>query len=583
MPFLSEFDLEITIGGRVLTESILGNSLQITHSEGESALCDIVLIPPAGSQDLDEWHGKAVQVNVVHSSGSYRIFTGRVDYPEFDLIGKTTTLRCTDSRIDRLESLTEAQVRMIGYYSAAVFGEPSNRMAELEARLSTIPYALDYDTLGNRRLTAWEPKATADHTLADSSIYRRTPTVTVLPSNRVVNNITINLEYQYQRLRQRHRSYTFDSELGACTYGVYGLPPTATELQETINAAGWQYTNFSYSPLDAAGIYSCQAGGLYTATTTRLYWSTTNIDAVKQPKLDSSGNTITDTQGSTVYESVPVKITDTRYVYANDATWTASKRFAQNISEQITLTVTAPQSITQYGQVDREYSFGYADEFPTDAWEDYTAHAAPPAISTVSANGDYTIDKTDNLGEYNAAMQCALAKARTEIIAAHRDNRVLIQTPVWPQVQLHHTIETTGGVVRCKGKASKIKHYFNLSDRDAFTEVEISLSRAPGTATDSGLTLPTRPSVTDEAFTPSQIVLKTHTIPIGGKIDDAWTGYIFQETARPSASLPYGLKVPVAMIIDTQGVDAASRDTKTATGTATNTVLIRNDLLEIDY
>ncbi len=574
---ISAFDIAVTIGGLEIGACEIIGSISIERGEGESALATLTLRPPAGVQNLNKWHGKSVIIDALDSAGVvHRLYTGTVDIPEIDLIDKRITLRCTDKRKERDNALPAAFVSGIGYHSEAVFGEPKDQADELEQRLKTIPCSWDYAPNGVGHLTPWQPKASADWTIADASVYRRTPSVTVLSRGRVTNRITLELEYQYQRLRHRELSYSFASGLSACLYGAWGMPPTTVQLRQAIEHAGWPYTRFEFQGLDPGGRYSCNGS--------TLLWSTIRRTGESAPRLDSEGNQVVDAAGNPVYDTKITSSTDVRNVYAQSATWKASKRWAQNITERITLTVEAPQSISQYGLVEREQRHGLEAEYDAEEWETYEAYAPAPAEAKTSGNGDKIIDQdSDSLPDWHNMALTALAKARTEIETGHRDNRVSLETPFWPQLSLRHTVETTGGTVRCKGKVSRIRHALNISTRSAYTELDISLSQSVGSASDSSVTLPARPAVVDSGGAPSSIWLGTHTVLLGGTQNDTWTGYIFRELARMSSLAPYGFKRPVAMIIDTPAIDDASRDTLEVESATTHTLAIRNDLLEVEF
>ena len=571
---VTDFDLDVYIGSNQVPQDILSGEIQITRNEGDSALCSIGLMPKNGVIDLDQWHGKTVTIDAVTDSASYRIYTGIVDIPDIDIINQRIVLSCTDQRLDRNNALDKTYVSGIGYWSEDLFGESEDQNEEIEQRLSTIPYSLDYDAWGSYYLTAWEPKATPDYIFSDASIYRRSPSVTVLSRGRVTNQVNLTIEYQYQRLRHREVNYSFDSGLDVCRYSIWGLPPTVIQLTQAISGAGWPYHNFTWDGLDDAGRYNCFGATVLWATATRSGTTVQVFDDDNNPVLDQNGNP--------TYKVIDVSVNQYQDLYAQTASWKATNRWAQNITERINLTVSAPQSIAQYGLVERDMSVSVQSEYDTESWEDYNAYKSPPSNAVLSGNGDYVIDKNvSDLPKYQSAVYAALSKARTEIIKAHRDNRVTIEVPFIPQIDLRHTVELTAGKIRCKGKVSAIKHNFDLSDPDCYTELEISLSRSTGSATDSGAVLPARPTVTDSANdVEKNIRLGSRTIPIGATQNTSWNGYIFQQVSNSGTQ---GLKVPVAMIVDTPAIDDASRDTKEQEVSRTNTVAIRNDLLDVEF
>jgi len=574
----SGFDLTISVGGNTV-DDILTGDVTITRREGDSTLATVKLIPSIGAQNINEYHGKPVIITASSIGRSKTIYTGVVDVPEIDVINETITLQCTDSRTEKNNALQDSFVSGVGYYSDAVFSSADDLNTELEQRLETIPYAWDYDTSGVGRLTAWEPKTTPDFTLTDESIFRRNPSITVLSRGRVTNKITCTFTYNYQLLRHRERNYSFDSGLWMAYYDIWGLPPSNIDLKQAIDSAGWPYDNYEFEGLDPAG--------RYTINGVSYYWSPISRtgDIVATQKKDANGNPVVDQNGEPVYDYNRDNQTsiDNTNLYAQSATWKASKRWSQNITETIECTLQAPQSINQYGEVSSEVSYGTADEYDASEWENYIAHAAPPASATQTANGDYVIKKTTDINAFNNMVLTGLNREKTKIIKGHRDNRVNFETPAWPDVELYHTIKTTADKITAKGKVTEIKHTFDTIELFASTEIELSLSQSIGTTTNDAIALPARPALSDAANTPSTIKLGTHTIPLGGVQDPDWAGYIFQELKKPGGTFTLGAKTPVAMIVDTPAIEDESRDTKEIAVSKNYNIEIRNDLLQVTF
>jgi hypothetical protein len=362
-------------------------------------------------------------------------------------------------------------------------------------------------------------------------------------------------------------------------YDVWGLPPTNIDLKQAIDSAGWPYSNYEFTGLDPAG--------RYTVNGVSYYWSpvTRNGDIVATQKTDADGNPVVDQNGDPVYDYSRdgETVVDHTNLYAQSASWVASKRWSQNITETIECTLQAPQSINQYGEVSSEVSYGTADEYDALDWENYIAHANPPSSATQTANGDYVIKKTTDINAFNNMVLTGLNREKTKIIKGHRDNRVNFETPAWPDVELYHTIKTTADKVTAKGKVTEITHTFDTVDLFASTEIELSLSQSIGSTSNDDIVIPSRPSLVDSANTPSTIKLGPHTIPLGGTQDPDWAGYIFQEKSKPGGTFTLGLKTPVAMIVDTPAIDDESRDTKELSASKTYNIAIRNDLLQVTF
>jgi hypothetical protein len=575
---VKRFDVILTIGGKEIEHKYLTGDASTTRREGDASLMNVVLDPDAGLQDLSFYHGKDITLDVIKDNKVTRVYTGTVDIPEVNIINELITLRCSNVRKELDNALPASLVEGIGFYTSALFSESEDQAEELSKRLETVEACLDYDAYLIPHYTEWAPKASADFVIDDADIYLRTPKYVVAGRGRIVNRVDVDLEYQYQRLRHRERNFEFDSGLSACEYDAWGLPPTVQMLRSAIEGAGWAFTELNTVGLDPGGAYGCYGSTVYYSPKS----GTTEI----QVKKDSDGNVVTDSNGNPQYESVSRQSVDSTNLYATSATWKAATRFSQNVSEKITLSIQAPQSIGQYGEVSANESFGVRSEFDDEDFSNFDSYTPPPEHFTVSSNGDYIYDADNENGakaEFSKLVYAAIYKAIAKIRGSHRDNYVIIQVPLWPEIDLRHTIESTAGRIKFKGKVRQVSHHFNFGKkRTAYTELEIALSQANGSQAAGSISV-SRPTVDDATGHVTDIKYGTHTIPLNGEQDPLWTGYILKQLANISSLAPIGFKTPVAMIVDTPDIDDASREDKEVTKSQTENINIRNDLLEIMF
>ncbi|MCP3675340.1 MAG: hypothetical protein GY829_12820, partial [Gammaproteobacteria bacterium] len=113
--------------------------------------------------------------------------------------------------------------------------------------------------------------------------------------------------------------------------------------------------------------YTGQAGSLYTKKSDFL----TYIDAMSW-HLNESSVVFEDLPDSQLYtgcsgaDFIWYKFNN---YYALNVVFSAATRFAQTITEEYTITVTAPQSISQYGLIEWEQSGGAEIEYDAAVWE----------------------------------------------------------------------------------------------------------------------------------------------------------------------------------------------------------------------
>lgn len=560
----------------------LHSIIRVTRSESGAALMEMTEIPQLGVQDIDSLAGKPITCDVQTADGMFRIFTGKVDVPSVDLIEKKITLSCTDNREELINSQLGAVVSTIGYWSPVIFSTPKDVYEQLEQRLTTVPVAVDFDPYGNYTITSKRAKATADFVLTGASptgVRYREPQVEYTSRAKLTNRITINFQYRFARLHHMEKHFSWTSPLASnwCLFlqGGYTLASRAM-IEQAVLSAGWPVRGeINYTPVPQSGWY---CGG--------IAWSTVSLKGTSLPKLDSSGNPITDANGNQVMETRITGGVDYGPTFANGAQWDATTRWAQTVIEEYTLVVQAPQSIAQYGPVDAANQYSSEDTTDTSSWEKYEAYNNPYNQEVNS----YFIDTATSRSALNGAIVTAVNIAKTTILNLHRDTRVIVNRFLWPQIDLKHTVEidasiTNGGALEARGKVFSIVHTLDCGSGEGITNVTLALSRAQGSAVDSGISIP--------VIAPDSVDYGSPTIVLGNHYGEdptnhpEWTGRIGNKFVPSNNPLLFNLSTrtnyPEQFIVDTSSVPDALRMDKTKTGSGTYTVAIPNDLLEITF
>ena len=593
------WELSLSIAGFEIPESQIVGNIEVTRTENESALMIVTLKPPVGLQDLNFYEGKLITLDVFKTATgkTTRVYRGRIDIPECDLLLGTITLRCSNilKEITNTAGFTYSYngrvqtVADLGYYSADVFSEPKDQAEEVEQRLETVEASLDYAPNGRVYLADWEPKASPDFVLNSADVYRRNPSVEVASRGRVINKVKIDLQYQYQRLRHRERHYNWDMQnpitggnWDLCDGAAWGIhPPQLELLRSAIGATGLAYKITSTQDSTSFGGISnppTLANGVYTYSTFLNNCGAGNCTF--SAYTDYFGITYSWTKGNP---------------YVTDANWTILKRFTQNIDETVTIELTAPQSVAQYGEVLREYTHGVRSEYDPEWFESLSSYSAAPAGFTQSPNGDFIFDadNQDGAGDrWNKLFTTTIKKAVAQMRNSHRANRVKIETDLRPDIDLQHTIQLSTNRVNCKGKVYQVRHVFNISERDAHTEIELAMSKAQGTPP-AGFVLSSqdvRPAASDPANTPSTINIGTKLINYGQTADPAWAGYIMEESSFARYKETVSLAkcwihsiVGKGFIVDFPAIEDAARDDAELTKTTSEQVGIRDDLLTVTF
>lgn len=568
------WDLTLVIDGYQIPSDQIHGDVRVSRSESSTALLDIALLPQLGVQSVNDYIGKPITLDVYlpEENTITRLYTGVVDIPEIDLIDKKITLRCSDRREELITNQIGPFLSTIGSYSDIIFprGDDNNILRELDDRLSTTPTAVDFDAFGNLQITNWVAKATADFVLDDGDVFRRDPRVELTSRARITNTVDINFEYRYERLHHWEVDYRWVSPINSIfnLFLVNGYTMARKDMiRQAIDSAGWPLKNdITWTDIQPSGWY----GG--------VAWSTTQLTGYSTPKKDSSGNIIRDSKGDIVYEGVVTGGTDLTQVYANGAEWTATFRWAQTVTEDYRLSVTAPQSVAQFGTVKQVASHGYTDPKESEGWENYEAYSATPGKT-----GTYFIEEDTDRGRVSNAIRVALLRAKNTILGSHRDTRVTFSRSIWPQIGLEHTVELNTTPVQCKGKVFQIEHYFNVTTREAVTEVTLVLSKAVGSASNSNFTAP---SWSDDVVNlPStQINLGNH---FGINPDPAvtpgaelWTGMIGNSF---NPGILRRTNYTERFVVDAPAIPAAVRDERVREKASDYTVEIPDDELIITF
>lgn len=583
------------IDGRRIFKAI--REIKIRREESNAALLTCVINPDPGVQDFTTYQGKSVILDIQTSSGLTRIFSGKVDLDEYDIINEFIRLRCTDDRKGLVEA-NAAFISNVGYFSTEVFGEPENKSRELESRLSTIPFGLDFDAYSNLHLTSWTPKATADYTLTNSDVYRKEPTIQRTQRARLLNQVDIDLTYTYQRLHHREKNYSWANNVSICDFLIFGHSLVQREMvREAARAAGWPLKgNISFTDVYPSGYYRCTDP--FSATSVNIGWSGPGggLDGTGVPYnpqgvgvVDGNPTNLNqyDRAGNIVTQTAANQTVNAANLLCIGADWTATTRFSQNMREKYTLQVKAPQSISEYGTVAKKEVFTLNAEFDSGAWEDYTEYTPqteginldnPAGIPTA----DYIIDKDVNRGSFNNVSETLLNRGKTSILKTHRENRVKFQRSLWPEIDLRHTVQVSTDKISAKGKVFAIDHYIDISTGEAYSMVEIAFYTSSGSASNDPIAPPTKPT-----FIP---VASDKNVSLGARYGEdpsqpqaaGWNGHIGNRWVRTRQSL-FRTQYPEFFVVDTPAIDDESRNTKDLSASQNYDVVIPNSTLVITY
>ncbi len=555
------FDCSIHVNGIEIPANKIHGIINITRSENNAALATFSIIPDSGALNLDSWRGKSVLIDIETTDGIKRLYTGTIDIPEIDMVRNTLTLRCTDSRNQQInKQFSKDNLAAIGTWSSSIFEEADDSAEELEYRLRTTTKTVDFDAYGNHTVSSYFPKSTPDFTLNAAEIYRRTPRLSLASRGRLVNKIKLEFKFRFTRLRHRERKFQLIGPTLCEALTVSGVSfLNRVETQSNIENFGWSVKkgSISFDPAPDAGRYYCQSGA--------IFWNPIERTGSLNQRRDENNNLITDKFGNPVLELLGTSVINHADRLALGANWTAIKRFVQDVEQTTNYTITAPQSIAQYGEIEKTQRNGHEIIFDSTDFERVEVSATPGGFKGGNNGQDYYYDKSGSTADLINAVTTATKIAITSIKKSHRDNYLEFETPIWPEIELKHTVQTTAGLIACRGKVTSIVHTIDISNRFAETAVKLGLSQSVGSATNSTLAI-------HPASAPLVGEISTTTFTMNAFKRNT-SGSITTTTSGQNAQLEGGLITP--------GIDDESRNLQSAVFNEAMSVSIADDPMAV--
>lgn len=530
----------------------LTGQVVVEAEESAARIAEFVLAPESGPITVPDLVGVSVEIDflVLDSAGvvqeTHRLFTGRLDLPDYDMTQQVIRCSASDGLQDRQEAMTQAAIaaEIGGRWSAALFDAEADGWTYTQDRLSTQPYAFDLAADGmTARLTAWATKPTPDYTLGVDDFVYDSLAVELLPRRDLTNVIDITVQYRYQRRRHRAHSLGWAWQNGAAIsfcdwFSETTTLPNRTMVLGALNGTGWWIDTISWGQLPASDPDPCNTGAAWV-----------------------------------ISEEVRAEL-----VFSFSAN--IYRRQTQPVTETYEVQVRAPQSVTQYGELVRTERASLETESDTEDWERVEDTFLPPGGYT-DGIGDWVMDM-DDATERTDAVETGLAVGRTRILEAHRRNRVRLSMPIAPVVDLVHTVRVESPRVKAQGKVARLVHTADLDAGTAVTELNLAVSRtgsqAPGV--EDALIAPSAPDTTPAiAQPPSSSSMLTQ---IGGKVasptyDEDQNGYSGNYSIIEGGGVIY----PVRFLAEAPEIESEVRSNVEGTAQATYNTNIPNDLLEV--
>lgn len=447
--------------------SVTSLDITITASEGQAQTAIFRFKPDIGDIDIPGLQRRKVKI-ARYIDGVYTVlYTGWVDRPVYDYSTRSITCNCSDMRSTRLDSEDYDTIQAMtgGIYSDIVQDSDATGADKIDELMDTVLGTLQYDRRGILRYTPWEI-GTPKYTLVNGNVRRSDLSFSFAEGSSIVNSIDISVSYRYYRLRARK----IDADVGITMEDVitaeYNFLPKESLVSAFSSLSNWLLGEYEFDELPDPGYIWINGTRTYFTPISRTVTGT---------------ETVTDEDGETTTNVTSTATVDARDYYALGIEAELIRYIAQPITETYTITVTAPESIDQFDEIEgTSQQHAIETDYEYSTWEDKEDTTWPPADTTESAAHDMIRYEDDKRDELETALQAAWLIAQKEILSSHRANYVTYihdgagSDHVLP-VDIGDTIQLVTDVVDCTGNVSSYTHS-QSSDGISQTKITLALS-----------------------------------------------------------------------------------------------------------
>lgn len=621
------WDLDIVLGGHEVRKSDLIGEVSVSFAENSNALAEFTLKIPKGPIDIYQNLGKdVIIVNYVRlDTGPYqgiipdakRVFTGKVDAVDVDIVKRTITIKCMaslDELIEEYYSYIGSQYNIghpsrefinhyVGDYSQASTADRVKALCEIYGHVLDIePSGRVTNTMVDSTISEWNAPIFNHSTIYHDQIFRNSLRIETQQKVKSINKIVIDVNFAGLVMHWVNRKFvwTHPALFEPCLIAWNGYTETTKDMiLDAVKSSSWNnYQGVAFGPgLKGGRFYSCRTGwGPPTST----WYQTRTVTITNSYARDSAGNPIKDSSGNPIIESYTALIEDWTDTLTLSAQWFMSKGFTQNVDFSVRINVLCTDSISKFGEVvlHESYSYDFNDTTQSADWEQIELNLDHEVERDIS----YIQFQVNIQNEINSIVQAAQNKIRM----AHRETKVSVRTHISPsfntrnscgisfggwQNQAHEKIK--GGAI---GKFESITHVYNISTGEAYTDAIIACSPVIGPTAFNTIPTVYPPSIrTTQQYMPSEgeTTMGNHfgkdpsknpnSVYWSGMVGNAYPNGITQDHSDWHAGMTYTRFSP-RFIVKTPEIPPELTDSYKITAEYTaNTRLIKNAFeVEID-
>lgn len=451
----------VSVGMSGVNSARLVGRVVIDAEESKSGTARFSFLPAEGSVDPNTYEGQPVSISFIglDSAGgslySAVRFTGISTRAQYEPDSGIMTVECTNDLQGQLENMTREQITSLigGQWSEHIFDDGADGWQYARDRLSTIPSEIHVSPGGALVVSPWA--TSGGITFTDANRFENTLRLTRNSRRDLITRNTINLDFRFTRLRHRDLGVIFNYSLGFCGYldGLGRLPQKAT-ITAAASANAWTRTSeITFTEVPGAGTYC------------------------------SGKNWVGGAED-----------------FCLGAFWTAARRWAQTVTEQYALTVYSPDLEEAVGVQAVSESYGIEATYDATDYENIREFSGVPGNAVLSPEtDDWQVDadqaEADGRTAMEAAQECALAKAKTEILGRARGNRVTVGAVYNPGLDLSSGCTISTPHFSASGKVYSYTETFDLDRGLPSMTVNVAISRhgGSGTGSNDALDAPSQP------------------------------------------------------------------------------------------
>jgi len=447
----------VTIGGVDYSSRLTGR-IAIRRAVNAATLADVSIVPVSGAINPADFDGKQIVITYQDQRGAAQLFKGVVIKPSINMADKTLNLTCSDLLQETLSKLTTAQIDALipHHRSNAIYQAPEDNY---DYALECLKSAEGDFFLGVDNEVLYQSWTDTDPVIfTDNNVWFGDVVPTFADRHSLVN--TVNIELDYRHLIGWHRVHQLDWRIphtyAAWVVVYFSSLPTRAMIESAIPAS-CVLASKSYTNPPPAGLYSYFGSPAYFA------------GAIPQD------------------------------AFAYIANIEAAERWLQTVTHKIKLSVTAPASVTNYGEIPRALNYSLASDESGITFDKIDDNRLFGTAAGFDNSGEVTVsDKLppadeDNLyidwrvktyrkklfGQKNTdaiasgALNCLLREAARTVLETHQNVTVSFSTPINPLLTLKSNADIDAAGVTATGRIKALEHRLNLDDGSAITAIEL--------------------------------------------------------------------------------------------------------------